>query len=164
MDLNTFLAEVGLPTIAIEPKNWTGAAGDGAWASLKQYSAMAILLQTGAWAGGTAAVTLEQAQDISGTGGKALTFSKPTLWVNTKTAGAWTVSAISSNTFNLSAADSLYLIEVPARSLDLANNFHTVRVRVASPGANNDFYSAAYLFRQARYMQGGPSYLPDPLV
>src|SRR5581483_7748726 len=58
-----------------EPKNYTGATGNSDWVSLKGYHRAAAVIQTGAWAGGTAAVTLNQATDVSGSGSKALSFS-----------------------------------------------------------------------------------------
>jgi len=161
---NTLLAEVELPAYAIVPANYSGTAETGPWASLANYNSVAILLGTGAWAGGTAAVTVVQATDVNGTSSKALTLSKPTLWTGLTTAAQLTSAAIVSSTFNLSAANTLYLFEVPARSLDIANGFNHISLNVASPGSNNDYYWAMYLFRQPRYAQSGAAQLPEVYV
>lgn len=61
---------------AAEPKNYTGAAVTKKFVSLKLYGKLTIVIKTGAWAAGTAAVTLKQATDVAGTGAKALAFTK----------------------------------------------------------------------------------------
>lgn len=155
MSFNTALIEQTKPVWACEPKNYTGAANTIKYASLKNYDRMLIFIQTGAWAGGTAAVTLKQATDVSGTSNKALAFSY--VWINT--AGApdtFTKTTVSSNTFNLDTANLLYVIEVRASDLDVDNQFDTVGVNVASPGANADFYGVVYLMGAPRYSQASP--------
>ena len=111
---------------------------------------MLIQIQTGAWAGGTAAVTLKQALTVAGGSSKALAFTS--MWVNT--AGApdtFTKTAVVSNTFNLDTANLLYLIEVVASDLDVDNVFDCVGVNIASPGANADFYGTTYILGFPRY-------------
>jgi len=65
-------------------------------------------------------------------------------------------SGASSDTFNLSTANTVHVIEVEASDLDLANNFDCFRVSVASPGANNDFYGIMIYLYGARYPQATP--------
>lgn len=158
---NTRLMEQVKPVWACEPKNYTGSANTIKYASLKLYDRMFVLIQTGAWAGGTAAVTLKQATDVSGTSTKALAFT--TYWVNTSAApDTFTKTTAASNTFNLDTANQLYVIEVVASDLDIDNGFDTVGVNVATPGANNDFYGVNYLMVGARYPQAStPSALSD---
>jgi hypothetical protein len=57
------------------PVNTTGAAVTGAYVSMKDFNHLTIIIQQGAWAGGTPAVTLKQATAIAGTGAKALSFA-----------------------------------------------------------------------------------------
>lgn len=152
MSFNTRLIENYRFVWANEPKNYTGAAATAKWVSMKGYDRLLILIQTGAWAGGTAAVTLNQATAVAGTSSKALAFTK--MWVNT--AGApdtFTQTAVVSNTFNLDTANLMYLIEVVASDLDTANGFDCVSLAVASPGSNADFYGATYILGAARYPQ-----------
>lgn len=142
-----------------EPKNYTGAAMADAYVSLKNYQTLTIKISTGAWAGGTAAVTLSQATAVAGTGAKALAFTD--YWDDTTTTGTLVKKAASSNTFNLAAANKSYVIHVDATMLDVAGGFDCVTLAVASPGANNDFYSVEYILSDARYQQATP---PSALV
>jgi hypothetical protein len=144
---------------ASSPKNYTGAAMADKYVSLKNYKRLTILIHTGAWAGGTAAVTLKQATTIAGAGAKALSFTKQ--YNDVVADGALVETAVAGDTFNLGTADKLYVIEVDAESLDQANNFDCVSLAVASPGANADLYSVEYILSGARYEQATP---PDALV
>jgi len=140
-----------------EPKNYSGITGNSDYVSLKNYDRAACVIQTGAWAGGTAAVTLTQAQDVSGTGAKALSFAAQWTYQSTGfTIDALTRTAVSSDTFNLATVNTLYVIELEASDLDLANNFDCFRVSIASPGANNDFYGVMIYLYGCRYPQATP--------
>jgi hypothetical protein len=130
---------------ALEAKNYTGAAGTGAYISLKNAGHVTIVIQTGAWAGGTAAVTLKQATAIAGTANKALSFGTQYTNVAGTTTDLLTATAVASDTFNLSAANATHVIEVDAASLDIANGFDCLSLQVASPGANADLYAAFYV-------------------
>lgn len=130
---------------AIPPANYTGATGSGTYITLKNVGHVTIILQTGAWAGGTAAVTINQATDVAGDGpAKALAFS--TYYTDVASVGNGLVqTAVVSNTFNLSAADQTAVIEIDAASLDLVNAFDCLSIQVASPGSNADYYFATYI-------------------
>lgn len=159
--LNTRLIEYFRPVWACVPQNYSGTANTVKWANLKGYGRMAILIQTGAWAGGTAAVTLNQATSTAGAGSKALAFTS--VYINTGAApDTFTKTAVSSNTFNLDTANLLYWIEVVDSDLDTANGFNCVDVAIASPGANADFYGVIYLMGTARYPQS-PTATPSAL-
>lgn len=161
MSFNTRLIESFKPVWACEPKSYSGTANTIKYASLKLYDRIMILIQTGAWAAGTAAVTLKQATEVAGTTNKALAFT--TMWVNT--AGApdtFTKTTVTSNTFNLDTANLLYIIEVVASDLDVDNAYDCIGVNIATPGANADFYGVTYLLGNARYPQATlPSALAD---
>jgi hypothetical protein len=58
------------------PEDWTTATNNGTYISLKDYPYCDVHIFNGDVAGGTPAVTVTQAQDTSGTGAKALTFTK----------------------------------------------------------------------------------------
>lgn len=132
-----------------EPKNYTGAALTAKYVSLKNYRRMAIIINTGAWAGGTAAVTLSQAQKVDGTGAKALSFAS--YYDDKTTSGVLVKKAATSNTFNLDTANKQFVIELKATDLDLANGFNAVSVAVASPGTNADLYSVVYALYDGRF-------------
>lgn len=139
---------------AMEPKNKTGAASTDKYVSLKNYNHLTIIIQTGAWAAGTAAVTLTQASAVAGTGAKALSFAN--VWHDVATAGTLVKTAVVSDTFNLDTANKIYVIEVDAASLDMANGFDCITLSVATPGANADFYGAVYVLSESRYKQATP--------
>lgn len=148
------LAEKANPYIAALPNNYTGAAVTKRYISLKYVGHLSIHIATGAWAGGTAAVTLKQATAVAGTGSKALAFTL--MWTDKAAAGTLVETAVTSNTFDLDTADSQYIIEVDPATMDLANGFDCLALDVASPGANNDYYSAVYVPSQIRYKQATP--------
>jgi len=149
--MNTRMIEWLNVVWANEPKNYTGAASTDLYASLATYERILIAIQTGAWAGGTAAVTLKQATAPAGTSAKALNFAQ--YWTKTSATDVATKVTAVSNTFNLDTANELYLIEVVASDLDVANAFNSVAVDIASPGGNNDLYGVLYIMDSARYPQ-----------
>lgn len=137
---------------ALLPKDITGAAQTGQWISLKYYRNLLIVLNQGAWAGGTPAVTLSQAKDVAGLDAKPLAFLRRFQQAWNTGATGYVESVVTSNTFNLPATPNLmHLIEVEAASLDTGNGFDCVRVNIASPGANADLLSAYYVLGKARY-------------
>lgn len=133
------------PIVAFVPIDTTGAGRDGDWINLKKARRIAGIIMMGAWAGGTPAVTWEQASDNSGTGAKALSFAEH--WHGVAlTTDVMTKVAVASDTFNLAAtANKIYAMEVHATHLDMANGFSHVRMRVASPGSNADLIAGLYL-------------------
>jgi hypothetical protein len=137
--------------VAILPKDITGAAQEGDWISLKKYRHATIILLQGAWAGGTPAVILEQATDVSGTDAKALGFTRR--WTQVGITGTgYSQEVVASNTFTLpNTANTMHVLEVSAAELDTDNGFDCLRVTVASPGANADLLAALYLLGGARY-------------
>jgi hypothetical protein len=149
--LNTRLIEQMKPVWANAPQNYTGSANTPLYVSMQLYERILILIQTGAWAGGTAAVTLNQAVDCNGTSAKAMNIDF--VWINGGTAApdTFTKTPVVSNTFNLSAANTLYVIEAKATDLDVANGFCTMAVSIASPGSNNDFYGVTYIGAATRF-------------
>jgi hypothetical protein len=139
---------------AADPKNYTGAAMTDYYVSMKNYSKLTIVIQTGAWAGGTAAVTLKQATAVAGTGAKALSFAKQ--FNDVAVSGTLVETAVVADTFNLATASKLFVIEVDASQLDVAGGFDCVSLGIASPGANADLYSVSYILSGARYQQSTP--------
>lgn len=151
------LVDKGNLVWATEPKNWTGAASTSDIVSLKNFGHATIIIQTGAWAGGTAAVTLNQAKTVAGGSSKALSFAK--MWTNKAavTSDLLTETAVVSDTFNLDTANAMYVIEVDAASLDLQNDFDCLQLAVASPGANADIYGAIFVLQAPnRYAGSSP--------
>jgi len=142
------------PIWAAEPKSYSGAAMTAKYVSLKDAAHIRIMIQTGAWAAGTAAVTVSQATAVAGTGAKALAITK--VFKDTAVAGTLVETAVASNTFNLDTANSLYILEIDSAELDVAGGFDCLTLAVASPGANADFYGVTYLLEDLRYAQATP--------
>jgi len=135
---------------AILPVDTTGAAQSGDWMSLAKFGEIAVEIVQGAWAGGTSAVTLEQATDVSGTGAKALSFAEVFQKIAV-TGTVWSKNAVASDTFDLDTANEISVIQVSAEALDTTNDFDCIRVKTASPGANATLLSANYILGKARY-------------
>lgn len=134
---------------AAEPKDYNAAAVTKKYVSMAGYKKIIIAIQTGAWASGaTAAVTLKEATDTSGTGVQALAFTEQ--WNDETTSGTFVKTTVTSNTFNLTTANKLYLIEIDANQLDTADGFNSISVDIASPGSNSCFYGVTYTLCDAR--------------
>ena len=132
------------------PLNYTGAAIDANYVCTKGFNHLTIVIQTGAWAAGTAAVTLNKATAVAGTGETAATFTE--MYTNDGAAATPTLTktTVASNTFNLDTANSMYIIEVDPSAHGAYDCF---QLAVASPGANNDNHSAVYILSGSRYSQ-----------
>ena len=143
------------------PIDTTGAAQAGDYYSLANYQHLTLIIQQGAWAGGTPAVTLKQATDVAGTSEKALSFNKR--WTQVALTGTgYTQTAVVSDTFNLPAvANTTNILEIDAQDLDASNGFDCVRLAIASPGANADLISVTAILSQPRFAQAS---MPDAKV
>lgn len=134
-----------LPVFALGPVS--PSTSTPAYISLKNVRHVTVLIQvlnsttvTGS------AITLKQATAVAGTSEKALAFD--TVWQNVDTAAAdgLAKTAVSSNTFTTNTTNSkklLYVIEVPAETLDTNNSFDCFRAGTAD--AANTTLSVTYL-------------------
>lgn len=138
------------------PANMSSTAMTAKRVSMKNYDHLTIIIHTGAWAAGTAAVTLMESTDVSNSLSDAQALGMDYVWTGTAASGALTKTDVTSDTFNLAAANSLYVIEVDADELDVDDGFDCVTVAIASPGANNDYYSVAYILSEPRYAEATP--------
>lgn len=106
--------------------------GDCDYVSLKGFQRCAIVIAVDNAATVTGgAITLKQATAVAGTSEKALAFTK--MWANLDTGASDTLveTAVSSNTFTTDTTDNknlMYVIEVDAADLDVANGFDCIRV------------------------------------
>jgi len=138
---------------AAQPKDYSGAAMTAKYVSLKNYDHLTIIIHTGAWAAGTAAVTLLQATNVSA--GSATGLGMDYMWTGTVASGYLTKTAVTADTFNLAAANSLYVIEIDADELDVDDGFDCVTVAIADPSAN-DYYAVNYILTEPRYAEATP--------
>lgn len=148
------IAEVSKILRGADPKNYTGAAMTAKYVSMKGYNKLGIYIVTGAWAAGTAAVSLLQATNVAAAGAKALGISW--MWTDVAADGVLVRTAVVANTFNLDTASKLYVLEVDGTDLDAGNGFDCVSLVVATPGANADLYAVIYHLLTPRYAQSTP--------
>ena len=147
-----------VPVWAAAPKNYTGAAMTAKYVSLKNYQRVFFVIQTGAWAGGTGAVTINEATDVSASDAQALSFSYQ--WNDVSTSGTMVRTAVTADTFNVGTANKIWIIPVEASML--SSGYDCVTLAIASPGANNDYYGVTYFMAGARYPQKtGATFLTD---
>lgn len=143
------------------PIDTTGAAQTANHVSLKGFDHCTIIINTGAWAGGTSAVTVEQSTVVAGTDDKALAFTEYYTNISAKTTDTLTETTCAS-TFNIASSATMYVIEIPATSLDADNGFDCIELNTASPGANADLISATYILWKGRYKDAAsPTALTD---
>jgi len=84
------------------------------------------------------AITLKQATAVAGTGEKALAFDTVYQSIDTAASDTLVKTAVTSNTFTTNATNSknlMYIIEVKASDLDIANGFDCVRAGTADATA-----------------------------
>ena len=146
-----FLVENAKIVPAFVPIDTTGAGQDGDWVHMKHWRRCCIIIQKGAWAAGTSAVTLEQATSAAGAGNKELVLER--YWIGTAlTDDDVALTAVTSNTFNLAnVANEFVVMEVHVNDLDITNSFIYLRVRTATPGASADLISATYILYDAAH-------------
>lgn len=140
-----------------QPKDYSGATGHSDYVSMKNYAYCAAVIQTGAWAAGTAAVTLTQATEVAGSTTASLSFAYQWTYASTSfTIDAATRTAVTSDTFTLSTANTVHVIVVKADDLNTSSSYDCFRVSVASPGANSDFYGIMLYLYGGRFNQATP--------
>jgi hypothetical protein len=109
------------------------------------------------------AITLKQATAVAGTAEKALAFD--VVWQNVDCAAAdgLAKTTVSSNTFTTNTTNSkalLYVIEIPAETLDTNNSFDCVRVGTGD--AANTTLSVTYIVEPREHNDTGtPTLITD---
>ena len=132
------------------PANKSSAAATTEWISLKNWDGVRFIVQTGAWAAGTAAVTFKQAINVSGSSSAALTFTTYYV-VSGDTA---TKTTATSNTFNLATASRIYMVEF--RASDLTPGKDCINMAIAAAGGA-DYYGVIAELYGGRYLAGASS-------
>jgi len=95
---------------------------------------------------------MKQGINASGSSSASLTFTH----YYTGTGDTLTkTAATSSNTFNLSAASTKYVIEISASHLTDPKDY--IAVAIATPGANADYYAVMIELYNPRYALGAAS-------
>jgi len=169
MNLNNLFVEEAQIVSAIIPVDSQAAANNGDWVSLKNYERCAIIVFKAAGvAGDDPVITLKQAQDVSGTGVKAL--SKITrvdskVGVQTGIGTFTTNTQAASDTYidTVSAeAQGLFVVEIKAEDLDVNNGFDCLQLSIPDTGsAGAQLLCALYVLRGAKF---GAVPLPSAIV
>lgn len=132
VSLNARLDEQVTPIVAAAGLLLTSTLGDTTYVSMKGYRRcqIIIVIADGTTVTGTA-ITLKQATAIAGTSEKALAFTRMLANVDYAASKVMTETAVTNNTFTtqtVNSKDSVYIIDVDADQLDMANGFDCIRV------------------------------------
>lgn len=156
MNVNARLDEQVQTVVAAAGLLLTSTLGDTTYVSMKNFARarITIVIADGTTVTGSA-ITLKQATAIAGTSEKALAFTR--MLANTDYAASKTMveTAVTSNTFTtqtMDSKDSVYIIDVDASDLDIANGFDCFRVDCTGHAATAsrgcaviyDLYGAKY--------------------
>lgn len=143
-------------------------ARTGDYVSLKNYGRCAIVFYKAAGtAGDDPTITLTQAQNVSGTGVKELNFTRIDVKQDTDltAVGAFaTVTQAAANTYTdaTSAEDqAIWVIDVKAEDLDIANGFDCIKAAISDVGTNAQLGAMLYILHEPRYASGT---LPSAIV
>lgn len=150
------LAEDVKVVMALKPQVNTGALV-GAYVSLKNYAIAHILVETDQANAATLAITIEQASAVAGTGSKVITNVVP-IWANQATATNDTlVRATDAVSFTTSAAlaQKQVLFRIDPASLDVANGFDCITVKIAASNVAN-IVGATYILAGSRFHEATP--------
>lgn len=158
MGLNNLLVEDTQIVMAIVPVDSQTGANTGDYVSLKGYERCTILvIKAAGVAGDDPVITVTQAQDVGGTGVKALNFTRVDSKVGVQTGiGTFTTNTqAAGNTYtDLVSAESqgIFAIEFKGDDLDVANGFDCLKVAVPDTGAAGaQLLTAIYILRGARW-------------
>lgn len=165
--VDTMQIAEGFPTVDL-----SSGANDGDWVSLKDYRHIAIIFRSGVGtAGQDPTLTIEQAQDVAGTGAKGLNFDtiyRKQAATDLSAVGAFTKTeqtAASTYTDADAAEQSvLWIVEFDVAELDINNGFDVIRATIADVGANAQPGDLLYILSQPRYAHSAenmPSALAD---
>lgn len=152
---------------AFVPVDMQTAANNGDWVNLALYDyVVCVLFKAAGTAGDDPVFVLKQAQDVAGTGSKALQIDTIFSKVGTLTGVAQfarnTQTLANSYTDDTSAeSQALMAVEVRASDLDLANGFQCVQLSVADVGGNAQLGCGFYILCGCRYDQ---QIMPDAKV
>lgn len=161
MSTNARLDEQVFPVVAAAGLLLTSTLGDTTYVSLKSYARcqIVIVIADGTTVTGST-ITLKQATAVAGTSEKALAFTR--MLANTDYAASKTMTetAVTSNTFTTqttNSKDSVYIIDVLASDLDVANGFDCIRVDCTGHAATNPRGAVViYNLYGARYSGASP--------
>ena len=156
MNVNARLDEQVQTVVAAAGLLLTSTLGDTTYVSMKNFARarITIVIADGTTVTGSA-ITLKQATAIAGTSEKALAFTRMLATTDYAASKPLVETAVTSNTFTTqteNSKDSVYIIDVDASDLDIANGFDCFRVDCTGHAATAsrgcaviyDLYGAKY--------------------
>lgn len=148
------LLENAMVISAAVPKDITGAAYAGDYVSMRDAEELWILIQQGAWAGGTPAFTVGSGTTASGGTTAAVTAFEA--WEGTSlTDDQYAAVTVAAGTFNLrNTANTFTIVRVKAAALPDGKPF--VRGEIATPGSNADLLSMVYILTGLKHQGNVP--------
>jgi hypothetical protein len=158
MGQNNLLVEEAQIVMAIVPVDSQSGANTGDYVSLKNFERCTVLvIKAAGTAGDDPVITMTQAQDVSGTGVKALNFTRVDAKVGVQTGiGQFTtVAQAAGNTYTdlVSAeAQGIFAIEFKGEDLDVNNGFDCLKVAIPDTGsAGAQLLTAIYILRGSKF-------------
>jgi len=159
MNWSGYLSEGAKIVPLVAPVNTTGAAFNSDVINLRDYSHATIIVQQGAWAGGSSTLTVEYCDDNTPTTdtGMAFNYRQAVMGAGaTDTLGDLT--AAESTGIALATANTTTVIELSAKELEAASaGTSRVRIKGTSPGANNDYVTAFAILTGPRFAANVPT-------
>ncbi len=159
--LKGFLSEAAKPIPILAPVNTTGSTWASDVINLAKYSHVTILVQVGAWAGGTSTMTVEYTNNNTQTTDTPMAFRQKTAVMGagaTDTLGALT--DVSSSGTAITVANTTYVIELDASEIATADSNagnSRIIVKGTSPGSNNDYICIWAVLTNPRYASDVPA-------
>jgi hypothetical protein len=135
----------------------TNAATTGDYVSLKDAKSCTIIVNLTQAAAHATAITIEQATAVAGTGHTAITVAVP-IWANEDVAATDTLVKQTSAVSYTVAADvknKLVVFHIDPATLDIANGFDCITVKLAASSEGTNFVAAEYLI-ESKYAQATP--------
>ena len=149
-----FLSESCKYVCGLAPIDTTGSAWETDVVNMANYTHATVVVQMGAWAGGTSTITVEYCDDNTPTTDTPMAFKYKTGVLGgeaTDVLGALT--AVGSGGVAASVANTTYVIEIDAADIASASSGANSRFVVGgtTPGSNADLISVAIFMTNPRY-------------
>lgn len=144
------------------PVDLDAGANTGDYVSLKNYGGCLVMFHSGiGTAGQDPILVLQQASDVAGTGVKDLNFTiifRKQAATNLAAVSVWTkttqTAATSYTEATAAEQSALWVVDVKASDLDVANGFDCIRATVADVGGAAQPGSLHYILYSARIARG----------
>jgi len=145
---------------AIPPADYLTSAVDGNYISMKGYDHCTIVITTGATVDDQTEVTINRALTVAGGSENEGGVDPEYMWTNAADVAlsALTKTAVSDGTFSVDTANAMYVIEIPADTIQgsSATAYDCIQLALDAPGATNNIYSAIYILWKGRYKSDVP--------